>query len=72
MVSNKLLYGRGVNFPFCSQSTQVVSQVAPPEPAPGAQPQPAQPAAVVSSIDRYVKGSSPFLAGGWNRREVEV
>ncbi|XP_060269488.1 serine/threonine-protein kinase WNK1 isoform X44 [Ovis aries] len=33
------------------QSTQVVSQVAPPEPAPGAQPQPAQPATVVSSID---------------------
>ncbi|XP_055251260.1 serine/threonine-protein kinase WNK1 isoform X19 [Moschus berezovskii] len=33
------------------QSTQVVSQVAPPEPAPGAQPQPAQPAAVVSSVD---------------------
>ncbi|XP_055251241.1 serine/threonine-protein kinase WNK1 isoform X1 [Moschus berezovskii] len=33
------------------ESTQVVSQVAPPEPAPGAQPQPAQPAAVVSSVD---------------------
>ncbi|XP_043737814.1 serine/threonine-protein kinase WNK1 isoform X13 [Cervus elaphus] len=33
------------------QSTQVVSQVAPSEPAPGAQPQPAQPATVVSSID---------------------
>ncbi|XP_027823827.1 serine/threonine-protein kinase WNK1 isoform X18 [Ovis aries] len=33
------------------ESTQVVSQVAPPEPAPGAQPQPAQPATVVSSID---------------------
>ncbi|XP_040089618.1 serine/threonine-protein kinase WNK1 isoform X17 [Oryx dammah] len=33
------------------QSTQVVSQVAPPEPAPGAQPQPAQPAMAVSSID---------------------
>ncbi|XP_069442005.1 serine/threonine-protein kinase WNK1 isoform X17 [Ovis canadensis] len=33
------------------QSTQVVSQVAPPEPAPGAQPQPVQPATVVSSID---------------------
>ncbi|XDA75146.1 hypothetical protein R6Z07F_005371 [Ovis aries] len=36
---------------FCWESTQVVSQVAPPEPAPGAQPQPAQPATVVSSID---------------------
>ncbi|KAM9683610.1 serine/threonine-protein kinase WNK1 isoform 4-T4 [Dama dama] len=33
------------------ESTQVVSQVAPSEPAPGAQPQPAQPATVVSSID---------------------
>ncbi|XP_040089611.1 serine/threonine-protein kinase WNK1 isoform X10 [Oryx dammah] len=33
------------------ESTQVVSQVAPPEPAPGAQPQPAQPAMAVSSID---------------------
>ncbi|XP_069441989.1 serine/threonine-protein kinase WNK1 isoform X3 [Ovis canadensis] len=33
------------------ESTQVVSQVAPPEPAPGAQPQPVQPATVVSSID---------------------
>lgn len=63
MISNKLLYSQGVNFPFCSQSTQVVSQVAPPEPAPGAQPQPAQPATVVSSIDRYVTGQLSILDG---------
>ncbi|XP_045053200.1 serine/threonine-protein kinase WNK1 isoform X10 [Desmodus rotundus] len=33
------------------QSTQGVSQIAPPEPVPVAQPQPTQPATVVSSID---------------------
>ncbi|XP_060020383.1 serine/threonine-protein kinase WNK1 isoform X26 [Lagenorhynchus albirostris] len=33
------------------QSTQGVSQVAPPEPVPVAQPQPAQPATLVSSVD---------------------
>ncbi|XP_070644782.1 serine/threonine-protein kinase WNK1 isoform X12 [Bos indicus] len=46
------------------QSTQVVSQVAPPEPAPGAQPQPAQPAAVVSSIDSAHSDVASGLSDG--------
>ncbi|XP_042103613.1 serine/threonine-protein kinase WNK1 isoform X11 [Ovis aries] len=45
------VWGPCCHWLFCWESTQVVSQVAPPEPAPGAQPQPAQPATVVSSID---------------------
>uniref|UniRef100_A0A3Q1LPW7 non-specific serine/threonine protein kinase n=1 Tax=Bos taurus TaxID=9913 RepID=A0A3Q1LPW7_BOVIN len=46
------------------ESTQVVSQVAPPEPAPGAQPQPAQPAAVVSSIDSAHSDVASGLSDG--------
>lgn len=46
------------------QSTQVVSQVAPPEPAPGALPQPAQPAAVVSSIDSAHSDVASGLSDG--------
>ncbi|XP_043297325.1 serine/threonine-protein kinase WNK1 isoform X14 [Cervus canadensis] len=45
------VWGPCCHWLFCWESTQVVSQVAPSEPAPGAQPQPAQPATVVSSID---------------------
>lgn len=55
MGNNKICYYQDLNDPFYSQSTQGVSQVAPPEPVSVAQPQPTQPAALVSSIDRYVK-----------------
>lgn len=50
-----MYYPQDLNYSFCSQSTPGVSQVAPPEPIPVAQPQPTQPVTLVSSIDRYVK-----------------
>ncbi|XP_045686426.1 serine/threonine-protein kinase WNK1 isoform X3 [Phyllostomus hastatus] len=45
------MWGPCCHWLFCWESTQGVSQIAPPEPVPVAQPQPTQPATVVSSID---------------------
>nr|XP_015006217.2 serine/threonine-protein kinase WNK1 isoform X14 [Macaca mulatta] len=45
------MWGPCFHWLFCWESTQGVSQVAPPEPVPVAQPQPTQPATLASSID---------------------
>ncbi|XP_053518455.1 serine/threonine-protein kinase WNK1 isoform X9 [Artibeus jamaicensis] len=45
------MWGPCCHWLFCWESTQGVSQIAPPEPVPVAQSQPTQPATVVSSID---------------------
>ncbi|XP_045444335.1 serine/threonine-protein kinase WNK1 isoform X13 [Pipistrellus kuhlii] len=45
------MWGPCCHWLFCWESTQGVSQVAPPEPVPIAQPQPTQPTTLVSSID---------------------
>uniref|UniRef100_G1T5N9 non-specific serine/threonine protein kinase n=1 Tax=Oryctolagus cuniculus TaxID=9986 RepID=G1T5N9_RABIT len=45
------MWGPCCHWLFCWESTQGVSQVAPPEPVPVAQPQPPQPPTLVSSID---------------------
>ncbi|XP_049738099.1 serine/threonine-protein kinase WNK1 isoform X4 [Elephas maximus indicus] len=45
------MWGPCCHWLFCWESTHGVSQVAPPEPVPTAQPQPTQPTTLVSSID---------------------
>ncbi|XP_058415075.1 serine/threonine-protein kinase WNK1 isoform X2 [Diceros bicornis minor] len=45
------MWGPCCHWLFCWESTQGVTQVAPPEPVPVAQPQPTQPTTLVSSID---------------------
>lgn len=46
------IYSQDLSYPLYSQSTQGVSQTAPPEPAPVTQSQPTQPVTLVSSVDR--------------------